>query len=340
MLALIVVGIAVVLVVRKAGTSGFQTDEFLRTLSEARPDYMAASAVAVLLTYLGRVVRWRVMLRPIKPDAGYRHLLSATLVGFTAVVFFGRPGELVRPYLIARAERVPVSSQVAIWFLERILDLLMVLVLFGVSLAGAELGPTAGPTLKAVVASGGAIALTLGAACVAVLLLSAFSTSTARALLHRLCGFVPAGRVRARLQGAVNGLLDGMRATGSVGTMAELLAWTALEWAVILAAMHFAIISYGPTAHFTALQSMVFTGFVAFGSAVQLPGIGGGMQVAAIVIGTELFGLSLESATALALLLWALTWLVVIPAGLVAAFLEGWKWTAMRRVAAPEESHV
>ena len=322
------------------GASGFQTDEFLRTLSESRPDYIGASILAILLSYLGRVVRWRVMLRPMKPNASYRHLTSATLVGFTAVVFFGRPGELVRPYLIARAENVPISSQLAIWFLERILDLLMVLVLFGIALTRAELGPSAGPTMRAIIASGGAVAFGLGAACVGVVLLSAFSAEMSRRLLHRLFSLLPAGRLRVRLQGMIDGFLDGMRATGSAGTMFELLAWTALEWAVILAAMHFAIVSYGPTAHFTPLQSMVFTGFVAFGSAVQLPGIGGGMQVAAILIGTELFGLTLESATALALLLWALSWLIVVPVGLAAAFLEGWKWTAMRRVAATEDSSV
>ena len=39
-------------------------------------------------------------------------------------MLLGRPGEFVRPYLIAVKERVPVTSQLAIWVLERIFDLL------------------------------------------------------------------------------------------------------------------------------------------------------------------------------------------------------------------------
>ena len=43
----------------------------------------------------------------------------------------GRPGELIRPYLIAVREKTPFSSQMAIWLLERIWDLLIVLAMFG-----------------------------------------------------------------------------------------------------------------------------------------------------------------------------------------------------------------
>ena len=49
-------------------------------------------------------------------------VFSATAIGFTAVVLFGRAGEPVRPYLIAKKEGVTFSSQVAAWVVERILD--------------------------------------------------------------------------------------------------------------------------------------------------------------------------------------------------------------------------
>ena len=42
-------------------------------------------------------------------------------------------------------------------------------------------------------------------------------------------------------------------------------------------------------------------GFVSFGSIVQIPGIGGGMQVVSVLVLTELFGVRLELATAFAL---------------------------------------
>ena len=70
----------------------------------------------------------------------------------------------------------------------------------------------------------------------------------------------------------------------------------------------------------------MFTGFVAFGSIVQIPGIGGGMQVASVVVLTELFGLDLASATGAAVLIWLSMYVFVTPFGILLAIHEGVKW--------------
>ncbi len=41
-------------------------------------------------------------------------MLVATVIGFTAITLFGRAGDLVRPYLIAVKEKVPVTSQISL----------------------------------------------------------------------------------------------------------------------------------------------------------------------------------------------------------------------------------
>ena len=56
-------------------------------------------------------------------------------------------------------------------------------------------------------------------------------------------------------------------------------------------------------------------GFVSFGSIVQIPGVGGGMQVVAVLVLTELFGVRLELAIAFALFLWIITFVAIVPAG-------------------------
>src|SRR5262249_29143666 len=49
-------------------------------------------------------------------------LLPPTLVGFTGLALLGRPGELSRPYLIARRVNLSFASQIAVWSVERIFD--------------------------------------------------------------------------------------------------------------------------------------------------------------------------------------------------------------------------
>jgi hypothetical protein len=270
------------------------------------------------------------MMRPIRPAARLRPILSATVVGFTAVVFFGRPGEVVRPWLIARSERVALPSQLAAWLLERVLDLLMVLLLFGFALLSVR-PEAAGPQLRTVLASGGTVALLLGIGCVLTLVATAFYAEGARRWFDVLVRWLPT-TLAARSRRLFNAFMDGMAVTGNASSLGLLLGYTVVEWAVILAGIYFALAAYPPTAGFGLFDTAVLTGFVAFGSAVQLPGIGGGMQVAAILVLTELFGLRFEAAAAAALLLWVLSWLTVVPIGVAVAFAEGLKWSSLRHV--------
>jgi hypothetical protein len=81
------------------------------------------SAVALIYgTYLLRAVRWKVFLKPICKSRASR-LLGPTFIGFTGLALLGRPGEFVRPYLIAKKENVSLSSQIGVWTVERIFDI-------------------------------------------------------------------------------------------------------------------------------------------------------------------------------------------------------------------------
>jgi uncharacterized protein (TIRG00374 family) len=315
----------------------FDWDDFAAALAGTNGPLMALSASFIVLTFAGRALRWRAMMRPVCPHPSFPKLLAATVVGFTAVVFFGRPGEFVRPWLIAKQEKISVSSQLAAWVLERVLDLLMVLLLFGFALTRVQPSDTMGPQMRAVLASGGILALALGLACVGVIVITAVSQDVSRRLFSRFAALLPRG-ISRRLSGIFDSFLTGMSSTGSLRSLSELFAWSVLEWIVILASMHCALLAYPATAHFRILDTMVFSGFVAFGSAVQLPGIGGGMQVATVLVATELFGLELESATALAVVIWAVSWLTVVPFGVFTAFAQGLKWGALRH--AEEEAKV
>lgn len=83
----------------------------------------ALSAVALIYaTYLLRALRWKVFLKPIC-KARVSRLVGPTFIGFTGLALLGRPGEFVRPYLIAKKENVSLSSQIGVWTVERIFDI-------------------------------------------------------------------------------------------------------------------------------------------------------------------------------------------------------------------------
>jgi glycosyltransferase 2 family protein len=77
---------------------------------------------------------------------------------------------------------------------------------------------------------------------------------------------------------------------------------------------------------------VVYVGFVAFGSIVQIPGIGGGVQIAGTVVLTQLFGLSGAEATGIAVANWLVTWVSILPIGLGLAASEGLRWKNLRQI--------
>ena len=99
----------------------------------------------IYLGYLLRALRWKIFLNPVRPKTRTMDLVSPTLVGFTGLALLGRAGEFIRPYLIARRTDLPVSSQIAVWGVERTFDIgaftvLMMLAIFFVLLVLWALG--------------------------------------------------------------------------------------------------------------------------------------------------------------------------------------------------------
>jgi glycosyltransferase 2 family protein len=87
--------------------SPFHWNVFLATFTGVNWVWLSLSILLILFTYVGRALRWKVMLRPLRLNASLWNINSATVIGFTAIFLLGRPGELVRPYLISLKERVP-----------------------------------------------------------------------------------------------------------------------------------------------------------------------------------------------------------------------------------------
>jgi hypothetical protein len=309
---------------------GFNWAEFSDTFRQLRLGWIAASALLALSTYLGRAFRWRVLIHPMKPDASLWNLFTATAIGFTAIVLFGRPGELVRPYLIASKEKVSFSSQLAAWLLERIYDLLMALLIFGLALSSVRASRVqVGPKIQMVLEKGGYAVGVVAIICIAVLLMLRFFTEPMRRRLMEGLGFLPEHYL-ARIETFVTAFTHGVRSTHSHWYVIQILLWSILEWIIIVGCYWCLFQAVPNTRHFSVMDVLIFVGFVSFGAVVQIPGIGGGMQLVSIVVLTELFKFTLEAASGLAVLLWSITFVVIVPIGLILAFHDGLKWSRLR----------
>ncbi len=81
------------------------------------------------VTFLVRAERWQYLLDPLGPTR-FWVVFRATVIGFGAsAVLPARAGEVIRPYLLARREGLSATAAFATIVVERILDLVAVLLL-------------------------------------------------------------------------------------------------------------------------------------------------------------------------------------------------------------------
>jgi len=320
------------LVRRFLESRGFDWRAFRATLLALRWWWLAAASGSVMAGYYGRALRWRVLMRPVKADPSLWNLFSATVIGFSAITVLGRPGEFVRPYLIASKEKVSTSSQMAALVLERIYDVLIVLAIFGFALGRVRRSDAAlGPALSWVFATGGWL---VGALSVVVLgLLAAFRHFSA-GMRRRLLGALSALPERhfKKADRLITAFVEGVASTKSQKAMLLVVWYTVLEWATIALTVYFVMRAFGDALHFGWLDVLIFLGFLAFGAVVQIPGVGGGTQVVSVLVLTELFRIPLEISTSVAIVLWFISFVVVVPLGVLLALHDGIRWRTLKQL--------
>jgi uncharacterized protein (TIRG00374 family) len=299
---------------------------------QLRWQWLALSLVSIASTYAVRALRWSIFLKPLKAKPSLRNLLSATVIGFTAITLFGRPGEFVRPYLIAVKEGVPAPSQFAAWVLERIFDLLMALMLFAFALTKVHAFEVeVGPSLTWIFAFGGKIVGVASVGVLVILLSFRHFAEPARRRLVASLRFLPEPRF-IKLEKLITAFVQGVESTRSDGALLAVFLYSVVEWMMIAACYWCLAQAFSGLIELDLVDVLIFMGFVSFGSIIQIPGIGGGIQVASVLVLTELFGVRLELATSFALLVWILSFVVVVPVGLALAVKEGLDWHSLRQI--------
>ena len=125
-LSLIVGAVCVVYAVH--GMDGHAVLLALRSLG---PETVGLYLLTLLVTHLFRTLRWEYLLRALGTSLPFRRLLPISSVGFMAILALPvRLGEFVRPYLVARERKVSMSAMVGAVAVERIVDGLIISVIF------------------------------------------------------------------------------------------------------------------------------------------------------------------------------------------------------------------
>lgn len=309
--------------------------EVREAVADANWYLLAAAVLVVCLIYLLRAIRWGVLLAPIRV-AKLNDLFIATTVGFGALFVFGRMGEVVRPVVLPmRDPQIRPSASLVTIMIERIYDLLAVVVVFGASL----LWLTPPANLVAEFDRVRIVGLVLlGAVLAGVFALAVFRKNAARVTSWARQLLESRRIIPARLTKAVVRLLEqlalALRVLVNARELAVTIGWTALIWFGIAAANLLVLRAFGLEFGFT--ETVFVMGWALVGSLVPTPGGAAGAFHAATAGALIFLGIAKETAAGVSIVMHLVDFGPALAFGLVYVIRGDINLARLRTLTSPE----
>jgi uncharacterized protein (TIRG00374 family) len=309
--------------------------EVRQALGHADWRLLLIATVVICIAYLLRAYRWGALLAPLGP-AHLRDLFIATTVGFTAVFLVGRTGEVIRPVVLPmRDKRVRPSAAFVTIMIERIYDMMAVVLLFAINLLWFKPPAALGTVFTRVRIVG---VMLLLAAILAVAALAWFrrrSQSVVSWLRKRLDSwtFVP-GRLTKLILSTLEQLARALRVLVDARELAVTIGWTALVWAGITVANLLVVRAFGVP--FGLAETVFVLGWSLVGSLVPTPGGAAGAFHAATAAGLIFLGVSRETAAAISIVMHLVDFGPAVVFGFLYFIRGDINLTRLRKSASPE----
>ena len=289
-------------------------------VQQVRPDFLLTSAVMVILSFFGRTIRWRYLLSPLG-QTRFRTVFRSTVIGFGALTVLPvRVGDLIRPFLLARQERMPVTAVFATVVMERVLDLVAVLGLLAAYVWGfageSSFPPQLLNPIKVSATIGAAVAVTL----LALMWILATHPERVGGIAAALAGVLP-GKLSDRVRHLASTFSSGFAAARSMRPLVFAVIWSFVIWIIIAAQAWTVATAFGIAMPFTGaflLQSMLVVGV-----AVPTPGGVGSFHEAYRLGVTTFFAASRDQAVAAALVTHAIAFVPPVLGGILFMAQDG-----------------
>ena len=342
LIILLAVAVLGILIYRSRGAirlEGFSWDRLASSLRHADVSLLLVSLLGIHLCLALRALRWMRFSRYLS-RATYSTIYTSTVIGFSSIFLLGRAGEPIRPLLIARKEDTSVSSEFGIYVLERMFDMASTVVLAAVALLAVPHLASAGegnPLLAAARTTG--IVLLAGLV-LGIAFLVYFRLHGAARLERRMDAWRAHAATgwRQRVVGLVGGFSHGLQAIRTFNDFLFAATISAVHWTLLAVIYYLVARSFGGRLAELGLSDAVLVlAFTMAGSTVQLPGVGGGSQVASFLAYKVILGVDKEPAAAASIVLWLITFAGATVMGIPLLIKEGWSMGDLRRMARDEK---
>lgn len=310
-------------------------------LGDVHVAYVAIASALLLMEFVLRALRWKVLLRPVAPEARVRDLFVATVIGAAANTLLPlRAGEIAKPLVAAKKTGAPFVPVVATAVMERVYDIfglfcvLMTMVLVLPHDPGRSADDAA---LVSNLKLYGGVFGTVALIAMMIFFILASRGEGARSIFQRITAIAPkpiASKFNELFDGFVSGLGNARDPRGLLeAASVSVLIWFNGAGAIYVLFMAFELDLPFGAACFTAVA-------IALTVAVpQAPGFVGVFHLA-IFKTMGLWSVDPTPAKAFAIIFWGVSFLPVTLTGLLAMWSEGLSlgglWSSRGKSEVPE----
>ena len=105
------------------------TDELWHQIKQANLFWVGLSMLCGVISHLLRALRWNLLLEPMNCKASTANSFHAVILGYLVNMALPRVGEITRPAILSKLEKIPFNKLVGTVLVERIVDLIITIIL-------------------------------------------------------------------------------------------------------------------------------------------------------------------------------------------------------------------
>jgi len=319
----------------------FQNVEFgkvLEIIEDVNPIYILVFVTGLYTQFFIRAYRWGLLFRPFKKKISIMNLYHYSIIGmFINMLIPGRIGEPARGIFIAKDEGLEAGSGLATIVIERMIDSMMIVLLFFTSLLFID---STNSVLLGKLKSGGVIFLP-----VVILVFSMFyliNIPTIFNIVERMLKFVMKivpERSREKFTAFFIDFIKGLKLKLGLSDSLKLLFSSILVWLYLVPFYWFLMQGFSFGSSVSIIGAIPYFGMVVLAAAIPTPGMAGSLDAASKHGLLELYKntagqsmVSVNEAAAYTLLVHVLIIVGILIPGFISFSTKGLKMSSVKKV--------
>lgn len=241
-----------------------------KALASARYILLLPVFIIITASHVSRAMRWKLLMKPMGYNPGLPNTFFAVMVGYLANLAFPRLGEVLKCTILARYEKVPADKLVGTILIERIVDVLCLLIVFVITVFTAydRIGKFFEETIRKYFLQDGITALVIKIGILIVVFIIFYFI--ARFVFKKYSN----NKIIRRVKGLVTGIKAGLTSIAAMQNKWAFILHSIFIWTCYAGGTYLGFFATAGTDHLSFITSFPVLAFASIGMIITPGGIG------------------------------------------------------------------